>query len=193
MYKYTEIIRIFVAYNYFRITKIRIAMGKWNCFFLQRMGTDQYNVPYPVCESVATWDVWCKDIPFKVFDKVKEPAKRTWFDEHGDDEYIPENGLYLDAYTMKVQFGCKKVGNDSSSQTKNDDYVRQHVGTFLEYLRSAGMMKMYCTHTKIGRQNVRLSSVSDSATWVNEDGQTFLVFEVEFKVNDPKTDITLST
>jgi hypothetical protein len=144
-----------------------------------------------VYESVATWDVWCKEVPFRLYGKVKDPAKRSWYDEHGDDEYIPSDGLFLEAYTMKVQFGCKRVGDDSESEIKNDDYVRQHVREFLEYLRTSGMMKMYCTHTGIGRQQVRLESVGDSATWVNEDGQAFLVFEVEFKVNDPNTDVTL--
>jgi hypothetical protein len=54
------------------------------------------------------------------------------------------------------------------------------------------MMKMYSSHTRIGRQKVRLESVSDNAKWKTDDeGKEFLVFEVTFKVNDPVTDITL--
>lgn len=165
-------------------------MGKWNNFFLQRMGVGENNAPYPVCESVATWGVWCKDIPFKLFDKVKEPPKRTWNDEHGDDEYIPSSGLFLEAYTMKVELGCKKIDN---SQASVDD-VRDKVGEFMEYLRSAGMMNVYSSHTRIGRQNVRLESVPDSAKWkVEEDGFEWLIFEITLKVNDPMTDVTLQT
>lgn len=159
-------------------------MEKWRNFFLQQMGTDTGGSPHAVYESVAAWGVWCKSIPFKIFDKVKAPAKRTWYDEHGDDEYIPSEGLYLEAYTMKVEFGCKKMAG------VND--VRERVGAFLGYLRESGMMKMYCSYTRIGRQNVRLDSVGDGATWKNEEGQEFLIFDVTFKVNDPVTDITLT-
>lgn len=157
-------------------------MGKWNNFFLQRMGGN-----YSVCESVNTWGVWCKDIPFKIFDKVKAPAKRTWYDEHGDDEFVPSDGLYMEAYTIKVEFGCKKVNNSMASV--ND--VRKNVGDFIKYLRESGMMKMYSSHTRIGRQNVRLDSISDNAKWKTDEDGEFLIFDATFKVNDPITDITL--
>lgn len=158
-------------------------MEKWQNFYLQKMGVDGNSNPYPLCESVATWGVWCKDIPFKIAEKVKEPAKRSWYDEEGDDEYIPSTGLLLEAYTMKVEFGCKiKTGISD---------VREKVGEFLDYLRQSGMMKLYSTYTRIGRQNVRLSSISDKAWKNDQEGEEFLVFEVEFKVNDPATDIIL--
>ena len=153
-------------------------MGKWNNFFLQRMGSN-----YPVCESVNTWGVWCKDIPFKIFDKAKAPAKRSWYDEHGDDEFIPSDGLYMEAYTIKVEFGCKKMTSVSD--------VRNNVGAFLKYLQESGMMKMYSSYTRIGRQNVRFDSISDNAKWKTDEEGEFLIFDVTFKVNDPVTDITL--
>lgn len=170
-------------------------MAAWQNFYLQRMGTDGTGETYPMYESVARWGVWCKDIPFKIFEKVKEPAKRTWNDEHGDDEYISPEGLWLEAYEMEVEFGCKKmtttVGGEEVAYV-ND--VRKAVGDFLEYLRQSGMMKLYSSWTRTGRQEVRLVSVSDDAHWEPSDngGQEFLVFKVRFKVNDPKTDVKLS-
>ena len=170
--------------------------GVQTCALPICMGTDGNNVAYPVCESVSTWGIWCKDIPFKLMEKVKEPAKRSWFDEHGDDEYIPAGGLYADAYTMKVEFGCKKTSTSTG--------VRERVGTFLSYLRTSGMLKMYSSYTRIGRQDVRFDSVSDSAKWESDvtvttsgntttyTGDEFLIFEVTFKVNDPVTDVVLS-
>lgn len=163
-------------------------MSKWNNFFLQRMGVGANNAPYPVNESVSTWGIFCKNIPFKLFDKVKAPSKRIWSDEHGDDEYIPSTGLFLEAYTMKVEFACKK-GTDSMSSVSD---VRTNVGNFINYLRESGMMKLYSSHTKIGRQNVRLESVGEKATWISDEDMEFLIFEVTFKVNDPVTNITLS-
>lgn len=169
-------------------------MAAWQNFYLQRMGTDGTGATYPMYESVARWGVWCKDIPFKIFEKVKEPAKRTWNDEHGDDEYISPGGLWLEAYEMEVEFGCKKmttaVGGEEVAYVSD---VRKAVGDFLEYLRQSGMMKLYSSWTRTGRQEVRLVSVSDDAHWEPSDngGQEFLVFKVRFKVNDPKTDVVL--
>lgn len=176
-------------------TKERIQdMAAWQNFYLQRMGTDSQGNTYPMYESVAAWGVWCKDIPFKIFDKVKEPAKRSWNDEHGDDEYISSDGLWLDSYEMDVEFGCKKMpSNYGGMDTAAVGDVRVAVGVFLEYLRESGMMKLYSAWTRTGRQEVRLVSVSDDAHWEPDegDGSEFLVFKVRFKVNDPKTDVVL--
>ena len=119
-------------------------MAKWRNFFLQKSGATD-GTPYPTYESVAQWGVWCKEIPFKIYDKVKAPAKRTWFDEHGDDEYMPDGGLFMEAYTMKVTFGCKKMTqtSDGSTTISGVDDVRVKVGAFLDYLRTSGMLMMY--------------------------------------------------
>lgn len=149
------------------------------------MGVDGNGTPYPVCESVATWGIWCKNIPFKLMDKVKEPAKRVWNDEHGDDEYISSEGLFLESYTMKVEVGCKKIDDEI-------DDVRANVGNFIDWLRTAGMINIYSSHTRIGRQYVRLEQIDDKATWKSENGEEYLIFSVTFKVNDPVTNVVLS-
>lgn len=161
-------------------------MSNWNNFLLQKMSASA-STTHPMYESVSQWGVWCKSIPFKLFDKVKDPAKRVWFDEHGDDEYIPQGGLYLESYDMSVEFGCKKIDGEI-------DDVRVAVGNFLEYLRSSGYLMMYSRHTRIGRQMVRLVSVSDDAHWEQEydGGQEFLVFTVTLHVADPVTEIVES-
>lgn len=193
MYIYTENIRIFVANIQDNI--IFNHMATEHNFYLQRMNTN--NTSYPVKESVGEWKVWCKDITFKIFEKVKAPAKRTWYDEHGDDEYMPQEGLYIEAYTMKVEFSCKS--QDIYDEQKRlirtaREEVRLKVKAFLTYLRESGMMNMYSTHTGIGRQNVRLESVGNDSIWKQgDDGWWFLIFDATFKVNDPVTDITLTT
>lgn len=165
-------------------------MGNWQNFFLQRMGNNN-GIPYAVCESVATWGIWCKEIPFKIYDKVKSPSKHTWHDEHGDDEYIPSTGLYMEAYTMNVEFGCKLIGGTNNFGSASVDDVREKVGTFLNYLRTSGMLYMYSSHTRIGRQYVRMDSVGEKGKWTSENGEEWLIFDVTFKINDPVTDITL--
>lgn len=168
-------------------------MADWQNFYLQKMGMDGNNQPYAVCESVGTWGVFCKSIPFKLAEKAKEPAKRTWYDEHGDDEYISSDGLFMEAYTMEVEFGCKLIGSSKATTygIAVDD-VRAKVALFISYLRESGMMKLYSKYTGIGRQDVRLDSIKDDAKWKNEDGEQWLIFKVSFKVNDPVTDVVLT-
>lgn len=137
-----------------------------------------------VKETVADFDIYCAEIPFRLFVEAKDPSKRDWMDEHGDDEYIPDSGLKLKAYTMDVKFCCK--GDKFSSNEK--------IQKFVEYLTgmdgSGAVMMMYCTWTKIGRRGIRFDKLNDKAELVRDgDGDT-LVFTITFKVNDPVSNIT---
>lgn len=137
-----------------------------------------------VKETVADFDIYCAEIPFRLFVEAKDPSKRDWMDEHGDDEYIPDSGLKLKAYTMDVKFCCK--GDKFSSNVK--------IQKFVEYLTgmdgSGAVMMMYCTWTKIGRRGIRFDKLNDKAELVRDgDGDT-LVFTITFKVNDPVSNIT---
>ncbi len=152
---------------------------KYEKVYIQKIGTGS-----PVKETIADFDIYCADMPFKLFVEAKAPSKRDWFDEHGDDEYIPNGGLKLKAYTMDVRFCCK--GDKYSSNEK--------IKKFINYLTgldgSGAEMKMYCTWTKIGRKGIRFDKLNDKAELLrDEDGDT-LVFTITFKVNDPITDIT---
>ncbi len=169
-------------------------MERWQNFYIQKSGAGEVAI-----ESVDTWGVFCKNIPFVLYGDVKEPAKVEYYDEHGDDEYIGSEGLYLKSYSIEVEFGCKKM--DSTTFGTVDD-VRECVAEFLEFLRSAGLFKLYSSYTRIGRQNVRLESISDNAKWISNGEwrvvnnerkyvitEEILVFKVKFKVNDPKTNV----
>lgn len=152
---------------------------KYEKVYIQKIGTGS-----PVKETIADFDIYCADMPFKLFVEAKTPSKRDWYDEHGDDEYIPNGGLKLKAYTMDVRFCCK--GDKYSSNEK--------IKKFINYLTgldgSGAEMKMYCTWTKIGRKGIRFDKLNDKAELLrDEDGDT-LVFTITFKVNDPITDIT---
>lgn len=161
-------------------------MEKWRNFFLQKMGTGS-----SINESVGKWNIYCKDIPFKIFNQAKAPAKRTWFDEHGDEEYIPSEGLYIEAYSIKVEFGCK-CKEDTIDASREG--VRENVKAFVKFLRESGMLMMYSSHTGVGRQNVRFESIDDSTKWSQgDDGWWYLIFSVTFKVNDPVTEIMIDS
>ncbi len=114
--------------------------------------------------------------------EVKEPAKREWRDEDGDDEFVPSTPVFK-AQEMEIKFAYK--GTMSSANGKLE--------TFIKYLSEGGTMKIYDSYNGIGRQEVRFVSVADDAELVrdSEDGD-ILVFTVKFKANDPVTNITLS-
>lgn len=117
--------------------------------------------------------------PFKTCSDVKEPNKRTWNDEHGDDEYISKDGLYMASYENKVKFGFKGQAYGANEKLK----------AFLEYLRG-GMMKMYCEFNGIGRKNVRLKSVDPTLYRDVQGNEEILTLSITFKFNDPVTDIS---
>lgn len=152
---------------------------KYEKVYIQKIG-----IGSPVKETIADFDIYCADMPFKLFVEAKAPSKRDWFDEHGDDEYIPNGGLKLKAYTMDVRFCCK--GDKYSSNEK----IKKLINYLTGLDGSGAEMKMYCTWTKIGRKGIRFDKLNDKAELLrDEDGDT-LVFTITFKVNDPITDIT---
>lgn len=128
-------------------------------------------------DTIASFGMYCMENPFKMMDSVKEPSKRSWHDEDGDDEYIPNDGLRLSSYESDVKFGFK--GDEFGANEK--------LRAFLDYL-SKGMMKMYCEYNRIGRQHVRLKSVKQDLYRDEVDGD-LLILTVTFKINDPATDI----
>lgn len=112
---------------------------------------------------------------------VKDLPKRDWYDEDGDDEFVPDTLKYK-AYDAEVKFGYK-----GDRFTANDK-----LKALQDYL-NGGTMKVYDSYNRIGRQNVRFEGIPDDAELVRdeEDGD-ILIITVKFKVNDPKTDITLT-
>lgn len=130
-----------------------------------------------VKDTISSFGMYCMENPFKPCSEVKEPSKRTWNDEHGDDEYISKDGLYMASYENKVKFGFKGDTFGANEKCK----------AFIEYLRK-GMMKMYCEYNRIGRQHVRLKSIDPELYRDTDDGD-ILVLSITFKFNDPVSDV----
>ena len=131
-----------------------------------------------VKDTIAGFGMYVSESPFKPCSSVKEPTKREWYDEDGDDEYVPADGLRMASYENNVKFLFKGDAFDATEKTKN----------FVEYLKAAGLMKMYCEFNKIGRQHVRLKSIDPTLYRDTTDGD-ILALSVTFKFNDPITDI----
>lgn len=131
-----------------------------------------------VKDTIGDFGMYCMDNPFKMQEDVKEPTKRSWYDQHGDDEYIPDEGMYVAAYEKDVKFGFHGKAYGANEKLKS----------FLGYLRG-GMMKMYCEYNRIGRQHIRLKGVKQTLYRSENTDEDLLVLTVTLKYNDPETDI----
>ena len=126
-----------------------------------------------------------KSIPLK----PKNVYAHSWFDENGDDEYIP-NVIYYEPATIAMRFGAK-VDNPTSTGT-----LRATVKNFIDLL-SGKVFSFWAPDFGIGRQDCRLESLSEDASYHNlpiaggSEYEEELVFTVNVKINDPYTPITL--
>lgn len=133
----------------------------------------------PVVDTIATFGMYCMENPFLPYSGVKEVVKRSWNDEHGDDEYIsPEHGLYFEAYENKIKFGFNGQAYEANKKLQ----------AFIDYLRS-GMIKMYCEFNAIGRQHVRLEKIAPTLYREVKGDVDILTIELTFKFNDPVTNL----
>lgn len=127
------------------------------------------------------WGILVKSFPFKLRPEVKEPSKRDWKDQNGDDEFIPDK-LVFKAYTMDVDFLF--IGDFGAGNKK--------IGSFVDYLITGGEFSIYDTYTNVGRTHARYVSMKEEAFKRREHGRDFISFSVLFKVNDPVTQIMLT-
>ena len=139
-----------------------------------------------VVDTQNQWKIVCKDFPFKLFGSAKDLPSQNWFDEHGAEEYIPKT-LFMDAYDIKVEFAYKGVRDSANTAIRGFlNYLTGNDG-----LNQGAELMVYDTYTKIGRQKVRFVSVDNDLIVRNDSEGDVFTFTVEFRVNDPMTDITL--
>ena len=134
----------------------------------------------PVKDSMD-WNIWIKSVPFKLFPEMKDIPSRSWYDQNGDEEFVPDNPVFK-AYEMNCEFVF--IGAHGLANSK--------ITEFLSYLANGGMFKFYDSHTKIGRTKVRYVSYSEDILYRNQGSEDIVVFSVTLKVNDPITNIVLS-
>lgn len=141
----------------------------------------------PVYDTQQRWGIVCKKFPFVISGEAKDIKSRSWPDEDGDDEFIPDT-IPMKAYEVDVEFVC--VCKHGEAQV--------NISSFVDYLtgRDSGYpgakLKIYDTNTKIGRKNVRFSKYKDDAFSMSTDSEDVVVFSMTFKINDPTTQIILS-
>lgn len=129
------------------------------------------------------------DMPDDIPLKPKNIYSHQWLDENGDDEFIPQILCYEPA-VIAMKFGAK-VDNPSSTGT-----IRTTVKSFIDAINGK-KFSFYAPKQGIGRQNCRVESIPEDASYHNlpiAGGSSYeeqLVFTINVKINDPYTPITL--
>ncbi len=140
-------------------------------------------------ETLSSNKIVLLDMPKNIPLKPKNIYSHSWFDENGDDEYIPQT-LYYEPATVAMKFAAR-VDNPSSTGT-----LRGVVKTFLDSIIGK-TFSFYAPNQGIGRQDCRVESVGEEALYHNlpiAGGSTYeeqLTFTVNVKINDPYTPVTL--
>lgn len=143
-----------------------------------------------VTDVFQAYGMRLEDMPSIIPLTPKNIYSHSWTDEDGDDEYIPENIKY-ESVECDFTFGC--------SSTDSNNTVFDKLNAFIAWLQS-GTFSFYCEYSGIGRQDVRLSELQDDAKYSKHTlcrngidmTEEVLSFTVTFKINNPKTDVSLS-
>lgn len=170
-------------------------MAPYKKFLIQQQtynGTTYTNVG-SVVDTLATYKVVCQECPFKTLPEIKELAKRDWYDESGEDVYIPTDGFKFKVYDMEVKF--LYVGTETT--------MAADLKGFIEFLygknqNGAPLLAIYDEYTKTGRRGVYVQSVDNELIAYDDVNKTggvcdvIGVFKVKFHVTDPIEQITLT-
>lgn len=140
----------------------------------------------------------CQECPFKHLPETKDLPKREWYDEDGEDVYVPTDGLKMKAYDMEVKF--LYVGTEDAMADDLKGFIdficgRTNVvnGSVVTVdVKKNVMLKVYDEYTDTGRQGVYVQSVDNELYFFNDVSVDAIAqFKVKFRVTDPVTEIVL--
>ena len=152
-------------------------------FYIQR-GTDNAALNIQSTYGVT---IMVHEYPSKR--RVKEPYKNDWKDRDGDDEW--NTALNYEAFTLTLK--CVIFTNNADAGTSRAE-LKTAVRAFQNAIKD-GEFKIYDDWTKVGFQKVRLEEFPEirEGDFDELDGRCRLIFDVVLKVNDPTTEMTLSS
>lgn len=170
-------------------------MSTYKRFLIQQQSYDgsQYTNIGNVVDTKVAFRIVCQNFPFKKLPEIKDLPKRDWYDENGDDVYIPTDGYKFKAYNVEATF--LYYGTEST--------IRTDISRFIDFIygridssgnsRNGGiMLAVYDEHTHIGKRGVFVENIDNTMYWdVSFDPDAVATFKVKFRVTDPVTDITL--
>lgn len=153
-------------------------------FFLLGMETDRNTLKFQKEGTSVTKDLYTDfgfkttSVPLFVPMETKEPSKRDWSDEDGEDVYL-ENGLKIAAYDAEVDVIYK--GASGTFKAKQQ--------ALYEYLRS-GELSIYSPYSNTGCKGAYFKGFSDfdfTSDSMGDVGQCTL----NFRVTKPDEDFSV--
>jgi len=142
-------------------------------------------------DTVTKYGIYVQSFPYiPVPVKAKNISSQSWYDQNGDDDYIP-SVLYYDPISITIPFVVKGYLS----------VVTPNIKAFLSELRSA-IFSFYDVLAKEGRQSCIVEEYPQEASVLTLDGLPItveeieqqpvcVVFNVKIKINDPVTNIQL--
>lgn len=164
-----------------------------------------------VKDTYVSFGVVCQEFPFKHLPETKDIPKHDWFDEDGEDAYIPKSGLKFKAYDLEAKFLYSKNlvsiwKYEVAAMHTSDDYptyaskqMASDIKAFIDFICGKDadgkpLLAIYDEYTRTGRQGVYVVSVdSDLYFYDDVNNNVIAQFKIKFRVTDPVTDITLTT
>lgn len=126
-------------------------------------------------ELLAHFGIYTGNVPFVNDVKVKQLPKNSWYDEDGDDEYVPAE-LKLEAYEMSFEIGYKGAFKSAPSA----------IGAFVDYLTEIGEFSLYCDYNNVGNSSCRFVSLSKPTLAISDEDGDIYKWNLTLKVNNPK-------
>ena len=150
--------------------------------------------------SFTEWGIACANVPFKAGGKTKELPKRNWYDEQGEDTYLPKK-LMFEAYDAEFEVACvvpENAWNLSAGFSRIDTFKKWLSGNDTQN-GSGASMQIYSPFSGIGRKDCYLLEISDEEPHLqlkeqagNVYNENVLTFKIKLRVTDPMTNITLT-
>lgn len=154
----------------------------------QTVSGSEYQNVGSVVDTQESFHVVCQEFPFKQLPEIKDLPKRDWYDEHGDDVYIPTDGLKFKAYDLEVKF--LYVGSQADMKSELKSFIDFIYG---RNTNGSPLLAVYDEYTKTGRRGILVQNVdNDLIVYDERNPQVIAQFKVKFRVNDPITDVTLT-
>ena len=175
-------------------------MAEYKKFLVQQQtyNGSVYNNVGNVVDTNTRWHVVCQEMPFKHLPEAKELPKRNWNDEHGEDVFIPSDGIKFEAYDVEAKFLYCGTKENIASDLKGFleflygriNIVNNAVVPVTNSVKNV-MLKMYDEYTGTGRRGVYVQSVDDELFFFNDTSiDAIAQLKVKFRVTDPVYNVT---
>lgn len=126
-------------------------------------------------DTIEEYGIYLKSAPYSIGGEVKDIPSNDWYDEDGEDEYIPEDGLKRKAFEITTEWAYKGKMYSANVPIKR----------FVKALMDRGLFTLYDSYNDITYYDVRFVKLEDDAELVRDKDGDIVIFKIVLKVNNP--------